>query len=64
MHAVAIYEHSDIYSHWNSLVDLYEAIHRCQVKINGTNRVTVILSDLKLAEHCINQLEKIIIVEL
>lgn len=62
MHSVAIYEHSDIYSHWDSLVDLYEAIHRCQVKLTSSNRFSVLLSDLKLAEHCVGQLEKILVV--
>lgn len=56
MHSIAIYEHSDTYSNWDSLVDLYEAIHRCQLKIAGNNRATVLLSDLKLAEHCVAQL--------
>ena len=56
MHSIAIYEHSDIYSHWDSLVDLYEAINRCQLKITANNRLTVFLADLKLAEHCVIQL--------
>lgn len=62
MHAISIYEQSDIYSHWDALVDLYEAIHRCQLKPN--NKSTVILSDVRLAEHCILQLERILIVEI
>lgn len=48
MHSISIYEQSDIYSHWDSLVGLYEALQRCHVKINGSNKMAV-LSDLRLA---------------
>jgi hypothetical protein len=61
MHSISIYEQSDIYSHWDSLVELYESLQRCQLKINGNPKVGV-LSDLRLAEHCVAQLEKILVV--
>lgn len=48
INSIAIYEQSDIYSHWDSLVDLYESLQRCQVKINGNKKVGG-LSDLRLA---------------